>query len=97
MTRKWLPFLHVTAAREVGRGNEAALPASGRRSAAPIINSGPSGPASINRPTNGVGLVDAQCLILSFGRGPLLLRVLFWMFFAFGGAAGALLLWRALA
>jgi hypothetical protein len=35
-------------------------------------------------------------LILSFGRGPLLLRVVLWMFFAFGGAIAALLLWRVL-
>jgi hypothetical protein len=36
-------------------------------------------------------------LILSFGRGPLLLRVLLWIFFAFGGVVGTLLLWRVLA
>jgi hypothetical protein len=35
--------------------------------------------------------------ILSFGRGPQLLRVLLWMFVAFGGAVAALLLWRVLA
>ena len=35
-------------------------------------------------------------LILSFGRGSLLLRVVLWMFFAFGGAIAALLLWRVL-
>ena len=34
--------------------------------------------------------------ILSFGRGPLLLRVLLWMFFAFGGVVALLLLWRVL-
>jgi hypothetical protein len=37
-----------------------------------------------------------NAFILSFGRGPLLLRVLLWIFFAFGGVVGALLLWRAL-
>jgi hypothetical protein len=38
-----------------------------------------------------------NALILSFGRGPLLLRVVLWIFFAFGGAVGTLLLWRVLA
>jgi hypothetical protein len=38
-----------------------------------------------------------NAFILSFGRSPLLLRVLLWIFFAFGGAAGALLLWRVVA
>jgi hypothetical protein len=37
-----------------------------------------------------------NAFILSFGRGPLLLRVLLWIFFAFGGIVGALLLWRVL-
>ena len=37
-----------------------------------------------------------NALLLSFGRGPLLLRVLLWMFFAFGGVVGMLLLWRVL-
>ena len=34
--------------------------------------------------------------ILSFGRGPLLLRVLLWIFVVFGGAPALLLLWRVL-
>jgi len=34
--------------------------------------------------------------ILSFGRGSLLVRVLLWMCFAFGGAVAAWLLWRVL-
>ena len=38
-----------------------------------------------------------NALILSFGRGPLLLRVLLWMFFAFGAVVGIWLLWRVLA
>ena len=37
-----------------------------------------------------------NAFILSFGRGPLLLRVLLWLFVAFGGVAGTLLLWRVL-
>ena len=40
--------------------------------------------------------LTANGLILSFGRGPLLLRVLLWMFFAFGGVVALLLLWRVL-
>jgi hypothetical protein len=35
-------------------------------------------------------------LILSLGRGSLLVRVLLWMCFAFGGAVAAWLLWRVL-
>lgn len=35
-------------------------------------------------------------LILSFGHGPLLLRIVLWMFFAFGATIAALLLWRVL-
>jgi hypothetical protein len=34
--------------------------------------------------------------VLSFGRGPLLLRVLLWIFFASGAALALLLLWRVL-
>ena len=37
-----------------------------------------------------------NAFILSFGRGPLLLRVLLWIFFAFGTALALLLLWRVL-
>jgi len=37
-----------------------------------------------------------NAFILSFGRGSLLLRVLLWMFLAFGGVAGMLLLCRVL-
>ena len=37
-----------------------------------------------------------NAFILSFGRGPLLLRVLLWIFVAFGGVVGTLLLWRVL-
>jgi len=38
-----------------------------------------------------------NALILSFGRGPRLLRVLLWMFFAFGAVVAIRLLWRVLA
>jgi hypothetical protein len=41
--------------------------------------------------------VTLNLFILSFGRGSLLLRVLLWMFLAFGAAVAALLLWRVLA
>lgn len=37
-----------------------------------------------------------NAFILSFGRGPLLLRVLLWIFVAFGSVVGMWLLWRVL-
>ena len=37
-----------------------------------------------------------NAFILSFGRGPKLLRVLLWIFIAFGSVVGTLLLWRVL-
>jgi hypothetical protein len=37
-----------------------------------------------------------NAFILSFGRGPLILRVLFWIFFCFGGACAVLLLWHVI-
>ena len=37
-----------------------------------------------------------NAFILSFGRGPLLLRILLWIFVAFGSVVGTLLLWRVL-
>jgi hypothetical protein len=40
--------------------------------------------------------LTVNALILSPGRGPLLIRVLFWIFFCFGGACVVLLLWRVL-
>jgi hypothetical protein len=35
-----------------------------------------------------------NAFVLSFGRGPLLLRVLLWIFFAVGAVVATLLLWR---
>ncbi len=40
--------------------------------------------------------LSLNAFILSFGRGPLLLRVLLWISFAFGGVIGTLFLWRVL-
>jgi hypothetical protein len=37
-----------------------------------------------------------NAFILSFGRGPLVIRVLLWIFFCLGGASAVLLLWRVL-
>ena len=37
-----------------------------------------------------------NAFILSFGRGPLVIRVLLWIFFCLGGACAVLLLWRVL-